>query len=79
MWAALLAAVELRAAMGGDNAHIYAFMQRKAPIPCGHDAHLPKKMVIKEEDTMINYPKDPRGTILLCAPRSRRAHAPAAP
>ena len=52
-----------------SNEFIYTFMQRKAPIPAGN--YVRKKMVIREEDSMINYPKDIRGTILLCARRPR--------
>ena len=48
------------------NPHITSFMKRHQPTPGGNAVNLPSK--INEEDTLINYPKDVQGTILLCAP-----------
>ena len=45
------------------NTHIMTFMKRHEPVPAG--TKLPPRVEIKEEDSMINYPKDIRGTILL--------------
>lgn len=49
--------------MAAVNKHIQTFMKRHEPIPAG--STLPPRVQIKEEDSMINYPKDIRGTILL--------------
>lgn len=41
------------------------FCQRKAPIPPGSDVFIRRPNHVSEETTLIHYPKDVRGQILL--------------
>lgn len=54
-----------------SNPAITKFMQRKAPVAPGTTVKLPKP--IAEEESLISYPKDVTGTVLMCA---HWAHAP---
>ena len=47
----------------GPNPALQKFMQRKAPQQ--HDAVVKMKKIIPEEESLINYPKDISGTILM--------------
>ena len=50
---------------------VFCTQSRKAPLQ--HDAHHNKVPVqASEEESLINYPKDIAGTILLCALPSAR-------
>lgn len=48
----------------GPNPALQKFMERKAPR--AHDAVVKMKVHIPEEQSLINYPKDISGTILMC-------------
>ena len=47
----------------GPNPALQKFMERKAPK--AHDAVVKMKVQIPEEQSLINYPKDISGTILM--------------
>ena len=51
----------------GPNPALQKFMERKAPR--AHDAQVKMKVHIPEEQSLINYPKDISGTILMCESR----------
>ena len=56
----------------GPNPALQKFMERKAPR--AHDAQVKMKVHIPEEQSLINYPKDISGTILMCESRSLLPH-----
>ena len=57
----------------GPNPALQKFMERKAPR--AHDAVVKMKVHIPEEQSLINYPKDIPGTILMCVHSAAAAAA----